>query len=218
MKKITIMLFVLLLGVGINAYALPLWDDSPISINGNSYNVVDRQGSGNYDSTTYFGYTGPDWSGYYIGTIDGNDHTQALTDIISYYLGASATVSDSEKVDVDTVSAGGSKTEGDLTVSWATGGLSGTWSTAGSEPPVNVEFYSVKGATEFALYYLDPAVQNGDWTTAHLLNNGGNQPAISHLSVTYTDASHPVPEPATMALLFTGLIGVVGFGRKRFTK
>ena len=77
----------------------------------------------------------------------------------------------------------------------------------------------------FALYYLGDYQTSGwfstvatnsvggvDYSGWHDLGGGHNQ---SHLRLWN---ANPVPEPATMLLLGSGLIGLAGYGRKKFKK
>ncbi|MEA2084378.1 MAG: PEP-CTERM sorting domain-containing protein [Thermodesulfobacteriota bacterium] len=79
--------------------------------------------------------------------------------------------------------------------------IAGAWSL-----PDAITYLSVKAGNGFALYY-DPGA-SGDWNTYNLGRKG-----LSHLSFWITD-TNPVPEPATMFLFGTGLVGLVAIGRK----
>ena len=106
---------------------------------------------------------------------------------------------------------------GGLTVTYDATNLFGTWSTGDQL----IEFYSVKAAKEFAFYWIEGGASSGEWSTEHLLNNGGNIPQISHLSTWNAlddpgdPPSDPVPEPSTIILLGFGLLGLAAFKRKR---
>ncbi len=152
------------------------------------------------------GYFSPDWSGYYLGTFDGNDSEAILVDLAKTYLNSF--------IDTDYYYAKVDEpdTSSDfLTISYDTGLLSGTWTL---DNPYEIGFYAVKGGPEFAFYFVSPYTDSGIWSTTHLLNLGGNIPEISHLSVLAKKGT-PVPEPGMVILLGIGLIGLAFYSRKR---
>ena len=102
---------------------------------------------------------------------------------------------------------------GILSASFGNDLLSGTWSVtswAGIEKAMLV----LKGGNGFAAYLLDlSAGLSGEWVTQALTNNGGNQPALSHVSLYTTPA--PIPVPAAGLLLITALGGLGVAARRR---
>lgn len=166
----------------------------------------------------------------YIGTYDGNDPSHASADLDAFettvsdwyntYFETSAVYETEWGADWDIslyakVDGFGRSSENKLQVFAGEGGdnKKGTWQTAG---PINM--FSVKAASGYALYWLAPAALSGEWTTGEILNNGGKQPDISHLSawtVTgYTPPENPVPEPGTLILFGIGLLGISSLGRR----
>jgi len=65
-------------------------------------------------------------------------------------------------------------------------------------------------------YKLGEGNFEGDWAYPSVV--GGPLKELSYLAVYGRGGDVPVPEPATIFLLGSGLIGLAGFGRKKFKK
>ncbi|MDL1979258.1 MAG: PEP-CTERM sorting domain-containing protein [Deltaproteobacteria bacterium] len=99
------------------------------------------------------------------------------------------------------------------------GGFTGLWN-ANPEDTL-ISFYAVKAGRGYAMYQVYPAEGTGSWSTYDLwvtgLYNNGADLEISHYTG-YNSVPAPVPEPTTILLMGTGLLGLVGYSRKRSGK
>jgi len=199
MKKHSIAILVLLVGFAVNLNAA-LFTTEDVSIYG-TWNE------------SYQGYSGGEWSGYLVGTFDGNDN--GIVSLAEQYLRTSFDSYVLDKVEYE--DGFFMPEEGSPGVFSATAdedGLSGTWTCVA---PYELGFYSVKAGNSWALYFVDPAQSSGLWSTIHITVGRGNQPEISHLSAVASTGAPPVPEPATILLFGSGLIGLAGL-RKKLSK
>jgi len=76
-----------------------------------------------------------------------------------------------------------------------------------------LDYFTGSGTVEFALYTDSNLSISGD-TGSVTIDLSGTAGALATFIYTYTPAA-PIPEPATMILFGTGLLGIAGIGRKK---
>lgn len=75
--------------------------------------------------------------------------------------------------------------------------------------------YAIKGG----MYQINPPFERYWWECNTLYREVKDLPNIADgVYIIYEGPLHPVPEPTTMILLGSGLIGLAGFSRKKFKK
>ena len=67
-----------------------------------------------------------------------------------------------------------------------------------------------------SFWLTSPKTLEGESSILKSYPNGTVWTQVGSIACNYT--GHPVPEPATMLLLGSGLVGLAGFGRKKFRK
>lgn len=122
-------------------------------------------------------------------------------------------VLEDKSTDPSTFSFASAAPSGILSATLGADALSGTWSVT-SWAGIEKAMLILKGGNGFAAYLLDLTVGlNGEWITQALKNGGGQQPALSHVSLYTTPA--PIPVPAAGLLLITALGGLGLAARRR---
>lgn len=101
-------------------------------------------------------------------------------------------------------------------------GYSGEWTFTPASGFLEPHYLVVKASNEYAVWEITAAERQADgslagtWETTHLVNGGGNQPDLSHLS--FYNTGSEVPLPAAAWLFGSAMLGLAGIGYRRKAK
>lgn len=158
-------------------------------------------------------FASPSYTGTYMFTAGGNDKAKnidQIEDLINQWFSDEGLLYQADMEYLGKIEEDGSTEGGNFDVFWGDDThTNGTWLA-----PELVKYYSVKAGPRYSMYFVDPEITTGLFSTEYELKSK----TMSHISFWTNQGSYrtpsPTPEPTTSVLFGLGLLVLVGLNRK----